>query len=99
VNFVRTSYGRKKEKFDPKPRELLYMLAYKQYYPDQKVELHNHNMSTGEQIPIKITPRKEQNLYQKVEQAMQGLEQNHYPARPEDPQRCPNCPFFFICPA
>jgi DNA helicase II / ATP-dependent DNA helicase PcrA len=99
VHFVRTSYGRQKEKFDPKPRELLYMLAYKQNYPDQKVELHNHNMSTGEQIPIKITPRKEQNLYQKVEQAIHGLEQNHYPARPDDPQRCPGCPFFFICPA
>lgn len=99
VHFVRTSYGRPKEKYDPKPRELLYMLAYKQQYPDQKVELHNHNMSTGEQIPIKITARKEQNLHQKVEQAINGMEQNLYPARPEDPQRCPSCPFFFICPA
>ena len=99
LHFVRTSYGRQKEKFDPKPRELLYMLAYKQHYPDQEVELHNHNMSTGEQTPIKITPRKEQSLYQKVEQAIHGLEQNHYPARPDDPQRCPGCPFFFICPA
>jgi DNA helicase-2/ATP-dependent DNA helicase PcrA len=99
VHFVRTSYGRQKDKYDPKARELLYMLAYRQEYPGQNVELHSYNMSTGIQNPIKITSKKEQSLYQKVEQAMDGLEQNKYPARPEDPQRCPSCPFFFICPA
>ena len=99
VHFVRTSYGRQKDKYEPRPRELLYMLAYRQEYPGQQVELHSHNMSTGIQNPIKITAKKEQSLYQKVEQAMNGLEQNKYPARPEDPQRCPDCPFFFICPA
>ncbi|GCE18061.1 UvrD-helicase domain-containing protein [Dictyobacter kobayashii] len=97
--FIRTSYGRAKEKHDPRPKDLLYHLAYRQQYPGQSVEVHSHNMSTGENTPITITAKKEKNLYQEVEQAVKGLEEHRYPAQPKDAQRCPGCPFFFICPA
>ncbi|GHO89608.1 ATP-dependent helicase [Dictyobacter formicarum] len=97
--FVRTSYGRSKEKSEPKHKDLLYHLAYRQQYPGQNVEVHSHNMSTGESKPITITARKEQNLYREVEQAVKGLEEHRYPAQPRDSQQCPTCPFFFICPA
>jgi len=60
--------------------------------------LHSHNLSTGEVVPIKMTARKEQSLYDDVEKSIEGLEQNDYPAKP-DAFRCPTCPFFFICPA
>ncbi|GCE25868.1 DNA helicase [Dictyobacter alpinus] len=99
ARFVRTSYGSSKKKPDARMKDLFYALAYRQQYPGQNVELHSHNMSTGESLPITIGSRKEKNLYQKIEQAVKGLENNEYPARPEDPQGCPRCPFFFICPA
>ncbi|GER87236.1 DNA helicase [Dictyobacter vulcani] len=98
VRFVRTSYGSSKSKPEAKVKDLFYTLAYRQQYPGQNVELHSHNMSTGESVPITIGSRKEKNLYQKIEQAVKGLENNEYPARPEDQQGCPKCPFFFICP-
>lgn len=99
VRFVRTRFGKSKEKPTADIRELLYILAYRQHYPGQKVELHSHNMSTDEIPVMKITQKKEQSLYETIEQAIKGLQQNYYPAQPSQPSRCPNCPFFWICPA
>jgi superfamily I DNA/RNA helicase len=99
VRFVRTRFGKSKEKPTADTRELLYILAYRQDHPGQSVELHSHNMSTDEVMPIKLTQKKEQSLYESVEQAIKGLQQNHYPAQPAQPLRCPSCPFFWICPA
>jgi len=56
-------------------------------------------MSTGETVPITMTSKKEQSLYDEVEQAIQSMERNEYPVRPAEPFRCPTCPFFLICPA
>ncbi len=99
VRFVRTRFGKSKEKPTANIRELLYILAYRQYYPGQNVELHSHNMSTDEITAMKLTQKKEQSLYETVKQAIEGLQQNYYPAQPSQPSRCPNCPFFWICPA
>ncbi len=99
VRFVRTRFGKSKEKPTAETRELLYLLAYRQRHPGQSVELHSHNMSTGEVTSMKLTEKKEQSLYESVEQAIKGLQQNHYPAQPSQPLRCPSCPFFWICPA
>jgi CRISPR/Cas system-associated exonuclease Cas4 (RecB family) len=90
---------RQKEKPEADMRELFYTLAYRQQYPGQSVELHSHDMSTGETVPLKMTARKEQSLYESAQQAVEGLERNEYPARPAQPFRCPQCPFFFICPS
>ncbi len=99
TRFIRTRFGKRKEKPAAETRELFYTLAYRQQHPGQPVELHSHNMSTGEVMPITMTARKEQSLYEGVEQAIKGLESNAYPAQPAEPFRCPNCPFFLICPA
>jgi superfamily I DNA/RNA helicase len=99
VRFVRTRFGKSKEKVTAETRELLYILAYRQRHPGQSVELHSHNMSTDQITSMKLTPKKEQSLYESVEKAIKGLQQNHYPAQPEQPLRCPSCPFFWICPA
>ncbi len=99
TKFVRTRFGKRKEPPTPETRELLYAHAYRQKHPGQPVELHNHNLSTGEMTPITISPRKEKTLHAELEQAMQGLENDLYPAQPAEPSRCPSCPFFFICPA
>ncbi len=98
VRYVRTRFGRSKSKPSAEIRELLYTLAYRQEHPGQNVELHSHNLSTGEVVPIKMTARKEQSLYDEVEKSITGLEKNDYPPKP-DAFRCPTCPFFFICPA
>lgn len=98
TKFVRTRFGKRKEPPVPETRELLYAHAYRQYHPGQSVELHTHNLSTGEMHPIVLNPRKEKNLYNDLEQALQGLERNEYPIQPKEPGRCPTCPFFFICP-
>jgi DNA helicase-2/ATP-dependent DNA helicase PcrA len=99
--FVRTHLKGKKQKELPEPgvRELLYTLAYRQYDPDQAVELHHLDMSTGERMPLRMSAKKEQSLNENVQQAIEGLERNDYAARPAKPFRCPQCPFFFICPA
>jgi DNA helicase-2/ATP-dependent DNA helicase PcrA len=99
VKFVRARFGRRKDKPPAELRELFYTLVYRQLHPGQPVELHSHNMSTGEVLPIKLTPRKEQSLYDEIEQSIKGLERNHYPPQPAEPFRCPVCPFFMICPA
>ncbi len=97
--FKRTRFGKRKEKPAAETRELFYMLAYRQHFPDQTPQLHSHNLSTGETQPITMTPKKEQSLYEEAVQAMQAMERNEYPARPAEPFRCPTCPFFLICPA
>ncbi len=99
TRFIRTRFGKRQEKPAAETRELFYTLAYRQQHPGRSVELHSHNMSTGEVIPITMTARKEQSLYEGVEQAIEGLERNTYPAQPAEPFRCPGCPFFLICPA
>jgi DNA helicase-2/ATP-dependent DNA helicase PcrA len=97
--FVRTRFGKRKEKPAPEMREFFYTLAYRQHHPGQDVELHSHNLSTGEVVPIKMTTKKEQSLYDEVERSIQGLERNEFPAQPASVFQCPTCPFFFICPA
>jgi CRISPR/Cas system-associated exonuclease Cas4 (RecB family) len=99
VKFVRTRFGQRKEPPAPDTRELLYTLAYRQHHPEHSVEVHSHNLSTGERNPIKLTDKKEQSLYQNMAQGLQELERNSYPAQPADANRCPTCPFFLICPA
>ncbi len=99
IKFVRTRFGKRKGKPEAEMRELFYILASRQSHPGQSIELHSHNMSTGEVVPVKMTTRKEQSLYEDIEQSIQGLESNTYPARPAEPFRCPGCPFFLICPA
>ena len=97
--FVRTRFGKRKDKPAATTRELFYTLPYRQAHPGQNVELHSHNMSTDEVDPITLSTKKEQSLREDVEQSIEGLEQNAYPARPAEPFRCPTCPFFLICPA
>jgi DNA helicase-2/ATP-dependent DNA helicase PcrA len=99
VKFVRARFGRRKDKPPAELRELFYTLVYRQLHPGLPVELHSHNLSTGEVLPIKLTARKEQSLYDEIEQSIDGLERNHYPPQPAEPFRCPACPFFMICPA
>jgi len=55
-------------------------------------------MSTGETYELKLTEKKEQGLYNELEQAILGLEGNEFPPKP-DAFTCPACPFFLICPA
>ena len=99
VKFVRARYGKRASKPTPEMRELFYLLASRQVNPGQSIELHSHNMSTGEIVPIKMTPKKEQSLYEELEQSIKAMERHEYPARPAEPRRCPTCPFFLICPA
>jgi Superfamily I DNA and RNA helicases len=98
VAFVRTRYGQSKGKPEARTRELLYTLAARKYYPEQPVMLQSRNLSTGESVPITMTSRKEQSLYADIQQSIVGLERHDYAARPDEPYRCPSCPFFWICP-
>jgi CRISPR/Cas system-associated exonuclease Cas4 (RecB family) len=98
VKFVRARFGKRNDKPTPGLRELLYAQAYRQQHGSRSVELHFHNLSTGETFPIKLTARKEQSLIEELEQAIQGLERDEYPPMP-DAFVCPSCPFFLICPA
>ncbi len=99
ARFVRTRFGKRKDKPTADTRELFYALAYRQFHLGQSIELHSHNMSTGEVVPITLSAKKEQSLRDEVEKSIRGLEQHAYPARPVEPFRCPTCPFFLICPA
>ncbi len=98
VKFVRTRFGKRKEKPSATARELLYARASRQHHPGRNIELLFHNMSTGESFQIKLTEKKEQGLYNELEQAILGLENNEFPPKP-DVFVCPSCPFFLICPA
>ncbi len=98
VRLVRTRFGKRKEKPTASTRELLYARASRQHHPGRTFELLVHNMSTGETLQVKLTEKREQSLYNELEQAILGLERNEFPPKP-DPFLCPNCPFFLICPA
>ena len=79
-------------------RDLFYTLAYRKQFPGESVNLQHHNLSTGEAIPLSMTPKKEQKLQAEAEQAIQGLERHDYPAKPAEASQCLTCPFAFICP-
>lgn len=98
VRFVRTGFRKRKEKPAAETRELLYAKALRQHHPGQPLELHFHNLSTGETVPITLTEKKEQKLYQELVELILGMERHEYPINP-DPFRCPSCPYFLICPA
>ncbi|HLX56772.1 MAG TPA: UvrD-helicase domain-containing protein [Ktedonobacteraceae bacterium] len=98
VKFVKTGFGRRKDKIDPSTRELLYAHASRQHHPAQPVELHFHNMSTGETFEITLKEKKEQKLYEELLQTIAGMERGEFPAKP-DARICPGCAFFLICPA
>lgn len=96
--FKRTRFGKRKDKADAEMRDLFYTLAYRKQYPGESVNLQHHNLSTGEAIPLSMTPKKEQKLQAEAEQAIHGLEQHEYPAKPAEASECLTCPFSFICP-
>jgi len=98
VNFVRARFAKRKEKPAVGTRELLYARAYRQHQQGQTLQLHFHNLSTGETVPITLTTKKEQSLIDELEQTILDLERNEYPPMP-DAFLCPSCPFFLICPA
>ena len=98
ISFVRTHVGKRQETPTVGTRELLYAHVSRQQATSQKIELFFHNLSTGETLPLKITPKKEHNLLEELEQAIQGLEHDEYPAI-FDARTCPGCPFYVICPA
>ena len=98
VKFVRTRFGERKQKPSTSTREMLYVRASRQHHSGRAVELQVHNMSTGETYPITLTNKKEQSLYDELEQAILGMERNEFPPKP-DVMKCPGCPFFLICPA
>jgi len=98
VRFVRNRVGKSKEKPTAQVRELLYAQAYRQLYPGQSIEVHHHNLSTSEVVSIKLTEKREQKLYDELDQAIKGMERHEYAAMP-DSFVCPTCPFYLICPA
>lgn len=98
VRFVKTGYGRRKDKVEPTTRELLYTRAHRQHHPNQPIELQFHNMSTGATFEIKLTQKKEQKLYEELQRVLAALERDEFPPKP-DPFVCPGCAFFLICPA
>jgi DNA helicase II / ATP-dependent DNA helicase PcrA len=98
IKFVRTRFGKRKDKPPATTREMLYVRASRQHHPGRIIELQAHNLSTGETYPITLTNKKEQSLYNELEQAILGLERNEFPPKP-DMMKCPGCPFFLICPA
>src|SRR6266700_362063 len=98
IKFVRMRFGKRKEKPTATAREMLYVHASRQHHPGRTIELQVHNMSTGETYPLTLTDKKEQSLYNELEQAILGMERYEFPPKPEV-VKCPNCPFFLICPA
>ncbi|HXX78714.1 MAG TPA: PD-(D/E)XK nuclease family protein, partial [Ktedonobacteraceae bacterium] len=98
VKFVRTRFGKRKEKPSPTIRDMLYVRASRQHHSGRTIELQAHNMSTGETYPITLTDKKQQSLYDELEQAILGMERHEFPPKP-DVMKCPGCPFFLICPA
>jgi CRISPR/Cas system-associated exonuclease Cas4 (RecB family) len=95
---VRTRFGKRKEKPTATAREMLYVHASRQHHAGRTIELQAHNMSTGEIYPITLSKKKEQSLFNELEQAILEMERNEFPPKP-DMMKCPGCPFFLICPA
>ena len=98
IKYVRTRFGKRKEKPTASAREMLYVRASRQHHPERTIELLAHNLSTGETYPITLTDKKEQSLYNELEQAILGMERHEFPPKP-DVVKCPGCPFYLICPA
>lgn len=98
ARFVRTRAGKGTGKATAEVRELLYVHAYRQRHPGQGIEVHHHNLSTGEMLSIKLSEKREQKLLAELAQTIERLERHVYTATP-DSFICPNCPFFLICPA
>lgn len=55
-------------------------------------------MQTGEAYPLEDRSRRRSYRIQNYDRALRGIRLNMYEPKPEDPLRCSECPFFFICP-
>jgi len=97
VKFVRMQFGKPTQRPYTTTREMLYVHASRQHHPGRTVELQAHNMSTDDMYPITLTTKKEQSLYDELEQAIVGMDRHEFPPKP-DVMKCPSCPFFLICP-
>jgi DNA helicase-2/ATP-dependent DNA helicase PcrA len=97
TTFVRNRFNHSKSKPTAGTRELLYLHAQRQHLARQPSALESHNLTTGARHEIKLTARKEESLFNELEQAIEGIEHQDFTPHP-DARVCPACPFFLICP-
>lgn len=94
VQRVRTGRKTKSE-----PENRIYALIRRggaQRYPGKRVSVEAYYPSTDETLPM--TAGKDDKSLREYEEAIAGIERGEFPADP-DAQRCPSCPYYFICGA
>jgi DNA helicase-2/ATP-dependent DNA helicase PcrA len=63
------------------------------------IEVRCVSLETGEVEPVVTKPAKIERILDEYRRAAGGIARGHFPATPEEPRRCPTCPYYFICPA
>jgi hypothetical protein len=56
-------------------------------------------LRTGMVLPLADKPKQRAKHLAEYDRALQGIRLRVFPAAPADPDDCPTCPYFFICPA
>ncbi len=78
--------------------DALMMQAVKENFPDTKASMQKIYLSDAAVQDIPITERVIKNRLEKYEQAIDGINNQKFPAVAND-NSCPHCPHYFICPS
>ena len=80
------------------PRLALLRRAAKQEDGSRPVAMELVSLATGETRSVPEKEKLEIARVEKYEIALTGIRAQHYPAVPDD-RKCPQCPYYFVCPA
>lgn len=80
-------------------RDLFYTLAAEQLSDgSQPIAVERVSLATHEVKPVRLLPKRKDDLLSQAAQLISGMAQADYSPKPE-PFKCQNCPFWLICPS
>ncbi len=79
-------------------RDVVFRDGAERAFPGKVITICKTYLASGDDIDIEITPKFRINALKRYAEAIDGIRNGVFPARPDD-QNCPNCPHYFICPA
>ena len=86
--------GKKEEIEDA---DVILQLAARKAFADKEIKLNKVYLADDIEREIPLTARVENNRIKKFENIISEIKSGNFPAKP-DPETCPNCAYFFVCP-
>ncbi len=99
VLIQRLRAGRPTESELDKDIYALYQQAAEQAYPQAERTIQIVYLSTHTVQPVSLSSKTINTRLGHYDKAIAGIRRKDFPAQPAERQQCPQCPYYFICPA